>query len=268
MNLDELKGVVASVVITSTVTEEFAQCWAEMRAHCVETGFKNIEWIYQQAPFVEAGRDMVCKHALAQNYDYLLMADADATFAPTALHQLLQTAFVDIPDADVVGAYAQLRSKPYLPVIDTGTGTWEKHFPGNGVLKCIRTGGHFILVKTSALRKFGPPWFGIRQSLRPVDALREVDNFSRIKKDGENPFSSSPAWGELMRIAQEEAGGVSSTVGEDSGFCDRLLAAGGKLFVNTNVVTGHVSRFTIDATHLREEVRKRDRIPPLSVGIY
>lgn len=268
MNIKDLKGVAASVVLTGTVTEEFSQCWTEMRAYCVENNFRNIEWVFQQAPFVEFGRDQVCAHALNEKYDYVLMADADATFRPDALHALLHTAFVDQPDADVVGAYAQLRHKPHLPVIDTGTGTWEPHFPGEGVLKCIRTGGHFLLIKTTALRKFGPPWFATRQTMRPVDALREVDNFARINKDGKNPFADSPSWKELMDKAQEEKGGVSSQVGEDSGFCDALAAVGGNLYVNTNVVTGHVSKFTINSSHLRDEIKKRDRLAPLSVGVY
>lgn len=268
MNIADLRGVAASVVLTGTVTEEFSKCWMEMRAYCIENGLKNIEWIYQQAPFVEFGRDQVCTHALNENYDFVLMADADATFPPNALHALLKTAFEEVPDADVVGAYAQLRSKPHLPVLDTGTGTWEPHFPGEGTLKCIRTGGHFLLIKTSALRKFGPPWFSTRQTLRPVDALREVDNFARVNMHGKNPFSEKKEWKELLEKAQEEKGGVSSQVGEDSGFCDALLAAGGSLYVNTNVVTGHVSRFTINASHLRDEMKKRDRLAPLSVGVY
>ena len=268
MELNKLRGLCASVVISGTVQEEFSSCWAEMRAYNITTDFTSVEYGYFSAQLVEQGRDQVCAHALKENYEWLLMVDADAVFKADLLQELLHTAFVTHPDSHAVSAYAQLKHKPYLPVIDTGTGTWEPHFPGEGVLSAIRTGGHCILVKVSALRLFGPPWFRTRQTLKPMDALREVDNYARITLSGKNPFSEISAWDELMEKAQSEYGGVSSAVGEDSGFCDALLASGGKLYVNTNVVTGHIAKHTINADMLRDEMRKKVALPKLSVGVY
>lgn len=266
-NVKELRGVVASVVLTGTVMEEFSTCWTEARAYCIEHGFRAIEWRHFPAQLVEAGRDSVCAHALQQRYEWLLMVDADATFPADLVPKMLETAFVTHPDASVVSAYAQLRHKPYLPVIDTGTGTWEPHYPGEGVLPCIRVGTHCILVKTSALGFFGPPWFRTRQSLKPMDALREVDNYSRIKMHGENPFSESSEWKKLMELAKAEGGGSSSHVGEDSGFCDALLASGGKLYANCNIVTGHITKKILSANDLRESMREIEKIPRLAIGV-
>lgn len=265
--LSSLRGLVASVVLTGSVMEEFSHSWTEMRAWCVGNGFNSVEWRHFPAQLVEAGRDAVCTHALQNGYDYVLMIDADAVFGPETLKHLLETAFITHPDASAVSAYAQLRHPPYLPVIDTGTGTWEVHYPGEGVLPCIRVGGHCILVKTAALRLFGPPWFRTRQSLRPVDAFREVDNYARIELHGENPFAELPEWNTLMEKTKSEHGGVSSAVGEDSGFCDALLAAGGRLYCNTNVATGHVTKKVLSARDLRDEMRKIQRIPRLAVGV-
>ena len=38
----------------------------------------------------------------------------------------------------------------------------------------MRTGGHFILVKTGITARFGPPWFKTRRTMRAIDALTEV----------------------------------------------------------------------------------------------
>jgi len=268
VDLTKLRGICASVVLTGTVTEEFGAAWTELRAHNIVNGFDTVEYAFFPAQLVEQGRDSVCHHALKEKYDWLLMVDADAVFKPDLLQRLLHTAFITVPDSHVVGAYAQLKHSPYLPVIDTGTGTWEPHFPGEGVLPCIRTGGHCILVKTSALRAFGPPWFRTRENFRPIDALRELDNYSRIKMDGTNPFADTDAWRTLLEEAHKEHGGVTSAVGEDSAFCDALLAAGGRLYVDTGVVTGHVSKKIIRAQDLRDALKEREELRKLSVGVY
>ncbi|NIV29482.1 MAG: hypothetical protein GWN58_08215, partial [Anaerolineae bacterium] len=117
----------------------------------------------------EHGRDEACNHALQNNYDWILQIDADAApIPPGSLERILNVAYVQQPDADVVGAYCQLKHPPFLPTIDTGTGTWEQIFPGEGVLEVMRTGGHFLLTKVPSLRRFGPPWFRTRLGMRPI----------------------------------------------------------------------------------------------------
>ena len=46
-------------------------------------------------------------------------------------------------------------------------------------------------------------------------------------------------------------------VGEDSGFCDRVKAAGGAIAVDTSVVAGHVVTRYLTPQDLRDAVRKR-----------
>jgi len=266
MELKDLRGLVATVVTTGTVMEEFSQCLCNMRAWCVTEGFVNIEWQQFSATLVEAGRDAVVAHAKENSYDFVLMVDADAVFKDTMLFEMLETAFVAAPESDAVSAYAQLKHPPYLPVIDTGTGTWEPHFPGEGILKCMRVGGHCILIKPSAWNRFGPPWFRTRNTLKPMDALREVDNYARINNHGENPLADA-AWLSLMNKATEEFGGSTATVGEDSGFCDTLSAYGGSIFVNTNIITGHVTKRTIFAKDLRDSLQEKKAKLALSVGV-
>lgn len=264
-----LRGLVATVVLSGTVEADFAAAREEMRAFNIEQGIRNVEYRNFHAVLVESGRDAVVSHALAEGYDFVLQIDADAApFAPHALAQLLARAFVQYPESDAFGAYAQLKQPPYLPTIDTGTGTWEVHYPGEGVLECIRTGGHFLLAKASAFSKIGAgPWFRTRNSLRPIDTLAELDNLARVHFDGENPFVVMPQWEALVEAAKRTGGGTVTSVGEDSGFCDRLLAAGGRLFVDTDLVVGHVARTNISPQMLKAEVRARERAVRAACGV-
>lgn len=258
VDLSSLRGLVASCVGMAGVDDQFASAHEELRVHNVLQGFTQIEYRRFPTVLVESGRDEVCMHALREGYDWVLQIDADAApFPPDALIRLLQRAFVEYPDSDAFGAYCQLKQAPFLPTIDTGTGTWEEHYPGEGVLPCIRTGGHFLLTKVSALRKFGPPWFRTRLTLRPIDVLREVDNFARTHCNGVNPFASVEEWDGLVQIAKEGSAGGPSSVGEDSGFCDALLAAGGKLYVDTDLWVGHVAKHVITPQMLKDALDER-----------
>jgi len=257
---------VATVNLTGLVEAATSECLLRMALWNAAHGFTNVEYFTQPAQLVEAGRDAVCAHALKHDYDWLLMIDGDATFPEDALARILYTAYVRVPDSDAVGAYAQLKGS-YVPTIDTGTGTWEPWFPGEGPVRCIRTGGHFLLVKTGALRRFGPPWFRTRRTLRPIDALREVDNYARIKLGGENPLAKVHTWRILLQAAKQESGAEPSIVGEDSGFCDQLLAAGGKLYVDTDLVTGHIERRVITPADLKSRLEDRERKLRLACGI-
>lgn len=266
-SLRGLKGLVATVVTTGHVEENFAWNLMEMRSWCDRNDFHNVEWRSFHAVLVEHGRDEVLRHALSEGYDFVLQIDADAAPIPAdALLRILHTAFIAVPDSAVVGAYAQLKTPPYLPTIDTGTGTWEVHFPGEGILPVIRTGAHFILVKPPILTKFGPPWFRTRLSFRPIDALREVDNFARLNRHGKNPLAGEE-WTSLLEAAREQSGGVESPVGEDSGFCDAVLAAGGKIYVDTDLVIGHIGKKLITPEMLKEEMDKRVKKVKRAVGV-
>lgn len=266
--LDELRGLVASCVGIGGIDDQFAAAHEEMRVWNVENGFKNVEYRRIPCVLVESGRDECAMHALQQGYDYVLQVDADAApFPPDSLLRLLQRAYVEYPDADVVGAYAQLKNFPYLPTIDTGTGTWEEHYPGEGVLRVLRTGGHFFLTKTSAYRKMGPaPWHRTRVVPSPMDTLREVDNFARLHNDGVNPFAKSREWQDLMDEARK-GGRSAHAVGEDSGFFDNLHAVGGVAYVDTDLVTGHVMKTVITPQMLKDAMRERSTRMAAACGV-
>ena len=268
--LDLLKSksvLVATVVISGSVTEEYATSHEEMRVANEKNGFSNVEYVKQTAVLVEAGRQSVVEHALKQNYDAILQIDADmAGFPSDTMVRLLSRLFIELPHADAIGAYCNLRGRPYLPTIDTGTGTWESHYPGSGVMEVIRTGTAFLMCKTSAFRKFGPPWFRSKISQRPIDGLITTDNLTRMWLDGTNPFYGTNEWQSILHEAKKRSI-PEGTIGEDSGFCDRLRAVGGRIFVDTDIAVQHVGKKAIEWTDhkkLMDDYKKNVR---LAVGV-
>lgn len=268
-DLSALRGLVATCVGVGGVDSDFASAREEMRVFCVENGFKNIEWRTFPCVLVEAGRDEVAMHALREGYDWVLQIDADAApFPPDALLRLLRRAYVDAPDADAVGAYCQLKQPPYIPTIDTGTGTWEVHYPGEGLLPVIRTGGHFLLAKTSAYRRMGAaPWHRTRLAPSLLRTLSELDGAARQHFDNRNPFSDLPQWDVLVSAARSGPHTGESSVGEDSGFCDRLITMGGRIYVDTDLVAGHVTKSFITPQMLKAQIETRDRQVRAACGI-
>jgi hypothetical protein len=254
-----LPGLIATVCTTGMVLPEYAQSLQDMRSYNDRNGFHKVEYMTFDAKLVEAGRDAAALHALENNYAWMLQIDADASpFRPDALHHMLGVSFVDMPYIDVLGAYAQLNSPELpLPTIDTGTGTWEVHYPHTGILRVIRTGGHFILAKTDVFRKIGPPpWFRTRRAIAALEALAEVDSYARCHLDGTNPFWNTPEWQSLYMSARSKQE-PEAHVGEDSGFCDRVTAAGGYIAVDTSVVAGHTVKRQVTPDDLRKKMRER-----------
>ena len=252
-----------------SIQAQTAQCLWEMRSFTEKQGATNIRYATIPGGLVDKARNDACRAMMATPEQWLLFIDGDMTFSPDALMHLLTVAYKTHPWADVVGAYCVLRGDLAIPTIDTGTGTWESHFPGEGVIEVIRTGGAFLLVKRHVCERLPQPWFATRVPMRPLDAMHELDNFARIKFDGTNPFRETPAWGTLEEIARQDDPRVwtPSEVGEDSGFCDKVRAAGMRIVVHTSVTTGHLGQTTFDWTTHKKAMDDRDREQRLLCGI-
>ena len=245
--------------------------WTDLRAACVERGFRNIGFEYMPGSLVDKARNESASALLASPGQWLFFIDADMTFAPDTFFVVLQTAFKDCPWADIVGAWCPLRGEPYLPTIDTGTGTWEPHEPGQGPLKVIRTGAAFILVKRHVYERMEAPWYGVRPAMRPLDIMAELDGYARQKFDGRNPFAGTQPWEALLRCASQDAQSAprpgTGCVGEDSGFCDRAKALGFQIVVQTNAFCGHVDKRIITPEDHRQAIRKLQNNQRLALGV-
>lgn len=233
------------------IRHETAQCLLEARSFNEKNGLANIEYAMIPGTLVDKARNDAVRQMLKKGHGFVFFIDGDCTFPPNAILALIQTAYGTMPHADIVGGWCPLRGEMALPTIDTGTGTWESHFPGSGVLEVMRTGGAFILAKRRVFEGLKDPWFRMRVPARPIDFMAEVDNWARIKFDGRNPFRETPEryWERLEECARQDPSVVAENftpaeVGEDSGFCDRARNAGFRIFVNTDVACGHVDAIT------------------------
>lgn len=264
------------VVITTygMITQHTALAVMEARSFCERNGATNIAWRTEPATLVERARNAAARNALREGAQWLLFIDGDTVLAQDAVLQILHTAYVAYPNADVVGAYVPLRGDLALPTIDSGTGTWESWYPNSGVIEVIRTGCAFLLIKRHVLEALADPWFRIRVPARPLDFLLELDNFARIKFDGRNPLRELPGepWEKLEKCARDDPSAAPENftpieVGEDSGFCDRTRAAGFRIFVNTDIACGHVDQRVLSGADHRKAVDERERAQRLLAGI-
>ena len=268
LELKDTKGLVATVVLGGSVKPQFHAALSNMRDFNTRQGYTNIEYRQFPAVLVESGRDQVVAHAMNEKYDWIMQLDADAAqFPQDSLMRMLKTIYVDEPQIQVLGAYAQLKGGVNFPTIDTGTGTWEEHYPGEGILKVIRTGCHFFLAKTQVFHLFGPPWFRTRLVPHPARAMMEVDSFARRMLDGENPLTDRMEWFTLLKEARNLPGEDPNAVGEDSSFFDKLNALDCYVAVDTDLVVGHVDDKVIMPNDFIDAIKKRNKSMKMMMGV-
>jgi hypothetical protein len=254
-------GMVALTTYGSIVFETH-HAIMEMRSLSEKQGLTNVSWQSIPGILVDRARNQAVVQLLKNpQLQWLVFVDGDCVFPPDALIRLLAYAYHENPAADVVGAYNVLRGEPYLPTIDTGTGTWESHFPGSGPLEVMRTGSAFILIKRHVYERVTPPWYGTRHPMRPIDVFAELDNFANQKFDGQNPLAKTPEWQTLYACAKDDAStyrpeSPDAFVGEDSNFCDAVKAAGMRIFVHTDIVCGHIEHNTLTWSNHRDAMEK------------
>jgi hypothetical protein len=265
------------IVITTygQITQQTAACLLEARSHNDKQGLGNVEYQMIPGTLVEKARNEAVRTMLKKGHGWLLMIDGDTTFQPDAIIQLLTVAFAAMPHADVVGAWVPLRGELALPTIDTGTGTWESHYPGSGILEVMRTGGAFLLCKRRVFEGLKDPWFRMRVPARALDFMAEVDNFARIKFDGQNPFRGTPErfWERLEDCARQDPSVVAENftpteVGEDSGFCDRARNAGFRIMVQTDIACGHVDQQILTWANHKTGMDKLEQQQRYAVGLW
>lgn len=264
-----------TVCLTSygQVTMDTMNCWGAMREATARAGL-NVQYIVVPGSLVDRARNNSVATMLQTQppQGWLLFVDGDAVFQPNAIMDLLTFAYGEGKDyVDAVGAYCTLRGEPYLPTIDTGTGTWESVLPGQGPMEVMRTGSAFILLKRHCFERVPGPWYGTRNPMRPIDALAEVDNFAHTRFDGKNPLADTPEWQTLMKCALDDPStrgpmNVTAFVGEDSNWCDMMRFHGLRIFVHTDVTVDHVDRAIRSATDHRKIMQEAEKMTRTLVG--
>lgn len=276
----EIPAGMLAITTYGSILPECVQSLTDMVNYNRSSGINNIHTTMVQSTLVDKARNESARAMLSNpNFKYLAFIDADMAFKPDVMQQLLLTAYHVTPWADAIGAFCQLRGSPYLPTIDTGSGTWESHDVGMGPLEVIRTGSACILIKRHVFERMEFPWYGVRPAPRPLDVMAELDNFARCKMDGENPLRNNDAWAKLEQCARQDAssqranpqaqgpGGFMSSVGEDSNMADKMKALGLRIVVNTDIVVAHMEKKPITPEDHTKAMREMERWGRLAVGI-
>jgi hypothetical protein len=141
-------------------------------------------------------------------------------------------------------------------------------------MEVIRTGAACALIKRKVFETMEYPWYGTRPAPRAIDIITELDNYARIKFDGNNPFAECEEWDLLAQCAMEDAANrprdnVSEyhTVGEDSNLCDKARALGFRIIVQTNAVCVHIDRKKITPQDHIKAMRERRKASDAAVGV-
>lgn len=253
---------------------ETCQSLLECRSLSEKQGLTSIAWQFISGVLVDRARNQAVVQMLKHpaKFQWLAFIDGDCVFPPDALMRLLAYAYHENPVADIVGAWNPLRGEPYLPTIDTGTGTWESHLPGAGPMEVMRTGSAFIVLKRHVFERLEGPWYGTRHPMRPIDIFAELDNYANQRFDGKNALAETAEWRTLYECARNEADTLrprepDAFVGEDSNLCDAARAKGMRIFVHTDIICGHVGHNTITWSDHKASMEKMNQRARLACGI-
>ena len=253
---------------------ETAQSWADTRVACHANGISNLRFYMVPGGLVDKARnDAVTQMLSDPEAKWLFFIDGDMQWEPNAFIQVLQTAYGELPWADIVSGWCPLRGFPYLPTIDPGSGTWEPVSPGSGPIEVMRTGAAFVLIKRHVYERLDVPWYGIRPVPRPIDVMTEFDNYCNQKFDGKNPFTKHEEWGKILACAADDSNAPRDpqmpyhTVGEDSNLADRARAAGFRIVVQTNAVVNHIDKKIITPQDHLDAFKKIREGEGLALGV-
>lgn len=179
---------------------------------------------------ITKSRNKIVRDFLAlDGIDWLWMIDADMTFGPDLLEQLLAAAHpVDRP---IVGGlcFAYMRDNPrkFWPTLYAWIPGSERlrrltQYPPDTLMPVAATGGACLLVHRSVLEKMGERW------PPPWPWFAETPFYERDEATGEPVMATGDAYS------------------EDITFCLRAQAVGFPIYVHTGIRLGHVKEFIAD----------------------
>jgi hypothetical protein len=161
--------------------------------------------------------------------DWIIFIDDDMTFQPDAIRRLIDTQREH--DLDMVGALCFQRGEPHQPTLymresaTSGNYVFLEEWERDSVVEVDATGMAFVLITKRLLTKIAGefPAMEKRQGSRPPSYFR---------------------W--------DEKG-----FGEDMTFCQDVKKAGGHIFVDTSIQTGHIGEITITEKNFLRELADR-----------
>lgn len=206
-------------------------------------GMYGGEIAIQSGPRIaEIRHQMVEKYLYTEEYaqsEWLLMLDADMTFAPDLVEQLL--AYADPVEVPILGGLCFAggheggRAYPtiYEEYIDEDGAVGVQpvdDYPPDRLVKCGATGGACLLVHRSVYMKMQRPY---------------PDGYATWKDGRTNPYP----W-----FSEGNTDGKGRPLGEDTTFCRKARGMGIPTHVHTGIKLGHVKTYILDET---EWLRRR-----------
>lgn len=149
------------------VNWETQECVDAMLVHMAQNRLPDGRCLYQIRKYtarvtnIFAGRNKLCKSAIENKCDWLLMIDSDMTFPADSFKQIFRHG------KDIISALAFKKSYPYTPVIARKTNKDQEYstygiignWVDNALLKIDGVGTAFLLINMDIIRKMEEPWF-------------------------------------------------------------------------------------------------------------
>lgn len=168
--------------------------------------------------------------------DWIIMVDDDMVWESDALLRLVDTyhSLVDQGlDPDIVGGLCFRRGFPYQPTL------YMREKSGEGAYNMLETWAPGEVVEVDATGM--------------AFALISKRCFERLVGDEMPPYEIRKQHDKTPDFFQWRAG-----VGEDLRFCMDVKAAGGRIFVDTGIKTGHVTQILANEQLYFETMARRD----------
>lgn len=212
--------LVATYSPQEVVSMDFARsCMSLKQAGGYEFSFYS----HRRTP-IHLARQLVVDYALQQGFDVLVQLDDDATFPADLLPRLLDR------NKSVVCALAYQRKKPYATVVYELDG--DKFKEGRLV------GNHMEGIEHTGLRKVDVSGFHV-SALR-LSVIKKMHAYREKDAAGVEKFPNG---------IREYFGGFDKA-GEDFNFCGNLKKIGEPLYVDTDLISGHIAEpFVIDEAY-------------------
>ncbi len=193
---------------------QFRNCLDDVLGYMVKKGFK-LQATYVPSSLLPANRNTIVRKGLEVGAKYIMMFDGDQTFQPDIIELLMEHR------KPVVSALYFVKTPPfrplmlrrvnheYVPVI---------HWEDGELVSVDAMGGGGLLIETSVFNRIPAPAFACPPTfLRYNGARRKYEIDKEIRKQG-----------------------IDKVLGEDVWFAHLCEECEVEMFVDTNVVMGHI----------------------------
>lgn len=212
--------LVATFSPQEVVSMDFARSCMQLKQ---AVGYEFSFYSHRRTP-IHLARQLVVDYALRENFDVLVQLDDDAVFPADLLPRLMAS------NKDLVCALAYQRKRPYATV------AYELDADHLAIGKTM--GNHIEGIEHTGLRKVDVS--GLHVSALRLSLIKKMHAYRELGPDGKEKFPLG---------IREYFGGFGS-VGEDFAFCLNVKKVGGQVYVDTELISGHIAEpFVIDEAY-------------------